>query len=150
LSRIFFNEFIEFERVRNTDLIPCGINQEAKSDLQQINWFDFDPTGNNWVENTSYAKNSNQKIQKSVSGLKVATLNVLTNDVPIMDEVVCTPQRFSYTCGTILSQVDADVICLNEVSAAFVPVLLAQDWVQRSFVSSCQDAGHCRPRGSIL
>jgi len=58
----------------------------------------------------------------SFDTLKIATYNVL-KPVPWFDWIVQTRTRYSYQLQTVLPSLEADIICLNEVTESYVQML---------------------------
>jgi endonuclease/exonuclease/phosphatase family metal-dependent hydrolase len=45
---------------------------------------------------------------------------------------------------------DADILCLNEVCAEYMQLLLQCDWIRQGYVLSHITTEHCTPRGNLL
>eukprot|EP01122_Echinamoeba_exundans_P000648 TRINITY_DN10575_c0_g1_i1.p1 TRINITY_DN10575_c0_g1~~TRINITY_DN10575_c0_g1_i1.p1 ORF type:complete len:291 (+),score=19.01 TRINITY_DN10575_c0_g1_i1:171-1043(+) len=111
----------------------------SSSKLVQIPWYSFDRDKNNWIPQ-SYVEKSKSLISESESReLRIATFNILTNEFSFVDEIVCNAYRFAYINKQILPNLDADVICLNEVTNEYLPLLLTQEWVRRNYYISSLD-----------
>lgn len=118
--------------------------QLARSTLQPIPWYFYNSDESKWVP---FRPSSDPE---STAKLRVATFNVLSNDIAIIDSVTKTPLRFQFTAKTLLPDISADVFCLNEVNPYFCSVLLDQHWVKTEFVVSANETHLRRESAQLL
>jgi endonuclease/exonuclease/phosphatase family metal-dependent hydrolase len=77
----------------------------------------------------------------NADSLRVATFNVL-HAAGYMDWLLHSPERIRYQLEVLLPALNADVICLNEVSTEYVRALKSSRWVQQNFQLSCVDEAY--------
>jgi endonuclease/exonuclease/phosphatase family metal-dependent hydrolase len=83
--------------------------------------------------------------------LRVVTFNVLTDISPTyrIDDLILSHLRWPAILN-ILKDTDADVIALQEVSASFHKLLMAEPWVRKSYVVSDPFGKTLEPMGNLL
>jgi len=85
--------------------------------------------------------------------LKILTFNVLFDTwhgKSYKKSIVRSPLRYAWQFRTF-EEMDADFICLNEVTPSFVQMLKREEWAKRYYVSDVSEEGVTRkPFGNLL
>ncbi len=106
-------------------------------------WIPISNTENEKDDNSS---NNNNNIQQD--RIRAITWNVLFDDFE--KDRIHSHIRYPFLLD-ILKKSDADIICLEEVTPSFLELVLKQDWIRESYLSSDQEQGTTViPYGQLL
>lgn len=117
-----------------------------KQPIQTISPFHYDQTSATW----KIASNTNTSIPLQ-KNLKIVTYNVLFPSIFgfVSELVVRSATRYALQME-MLEQLNADVICLNEVVPWYVSLLMEQKWVQNGyFLSDICTTANAMHNGSL-
>lgn len=96
--------------------------------LEPISYFQFDETGSAWSQVTAQLP---PKTDPKTEGIRIVSYNVLSS--PLLNSWTCEVLRWTYILDVVLSQANADVYMLNEVSETFWKMALERPWVRSGY-----------------
>jgi len=107
----------------------------SASTLNKIPSYKYSVSDNKWIACTGEETSLHTPKQ-----IKIVTFNVLF--APIIDWIVMSNDRFKYQLEVLLPEMNADIICLNEVSTPYLNLLLQQKWIQQGYYISSIDSAY--------